>query len=233
MKNIFKKISAMFLIILLILSTTMTSYAASNHIYADETICEKGERISVPIKIKDNSGFMGFSITVSYDEDIFTPVSVTKGAILSGMFNDSIATSEDNTFKVVFTGTENIVADGELFTVVLDVADNVSGEYDIELNYSQPDTFCEGWDNVQLNCEPIYVKISYSEEETTTNIPTEEPSESNEPTINGPDESDENPTVSEKLSERMREWVASLPVVLREVMSIFVLPLAFVVSLFE
>ena len=233
MRTIVKKISVFLLAALLILSSVMTVFATSNSIYADETICEKGDRITVPIRIKDNSGFMGFSITVTYDADIFNPVSVTKGVMLSGMFNDSIATSQNNSFKVVFTGTENITTDGELFAIVFDVAGNVSGRYNIELDYSQPDTFSESWGNVQLNCELITVKVSYNEDETTTDAPLDEPSEPDEPTTKEPDEPIEEPADSKKLSERMRMWVNGLPVVLREIMSIFVLPLAFVVSLFE
>ncbi|MBR2471442.1 MAG: hypothetical protein IKB55_02040 [Clostridia bacterium] len=227
-------ISAILAFVMLFTVATNVS-AVSDRVYSEPVVCEKGDRITIPIKIEGNSGFMGFAVIVSYDKDIFTPVSVSKGEMLKGIFNDSISTSSDNTFKAVFTGTENFTDDCILFNMVFDVADNVSGKYDISLSYSQPDTFKEGWADVNFNCEPISVSVSYVEPETElTTVQPEEPTEEpEEETTEAPTQPQDTPDVSQKLSERIRAWANGLPVPLNIILVIFALPFAWIVSIFE
>lgn len=218
------------------LFTVATNVSAfSNRVYSEPVVCEKGDRITIPVKIEGNSGFMGFAVIVNYDKEVFTPVSVSKGEMLKGIFNDSIATSSDNTFKVVFTGTEDFTDDFILFNMVFDVADNVSGKYDISLSYSQADTFKEGWADVNFNCEPVSVSVSYVEPETepTTAQPEEPTEEPKEETTEDSTQPQDTPDVSQKLSERIRAWVNGLPVPLNIILGIFVLPFAWIVSIFE
>ncbi|MBR6784847.1 MAG: hypothetical protein IKM25_01190 [Clostridia bacterium] len=248
-----KKSTAILLSALILVSVACIAFASnvSNRIYADSVTVEAGEQITVPVKIENNDGFMGFSVIVTYDVDVFTPVSVSKGSMLSGMFDDSIETSTDNSFKVVFTGTSDVETDGILFNVVFDVADGASGEYDIELSYSQQDTFKEGWENAEFNCEVAKVIVTVdgttapSVTEPATNPsepstqPEEEPSEEpgSEPVTNPVTEPSTDPTddpSNEKpLSVRMKEWVGSLVMPLNVILGIFVYPLAFIISIFE
>ena len=218
----------------------------TNKIYADAVTVEAGEQVAIPVKIENNDGFMGFSIIVTYNSDVFTPVSVSKGSVLTGMFNDSIATSTDNSFKVVFTGTADIVSDGELFSVVFDVDNDASGKYDIELSYSQQDTFKEGWENAVLNCESAEVIVTVNgttAPPSTTTVPTTEPStEKDEPstkpvqeeTTTQPSSEPENEQgISKPLSVRMTDWVDALPAPFNIILAIFVYPLAFLIAIFE
>ena len=235
-----KKLAVILLSLVLALSAVYNTFAASvpNRVYADSISVESGERVTIPVKIENNGGFMGFSIIVTYDAEIFTPVSVSKGEILAGMFNDSIDTSTDNSFKVVFTGTGNVTGDGVIFNIVFDVSDEASGKYDISLSYSQQDTFNEIWDNVVLNCEKIETIVTVNgttaapaptEPSTTEPSPTEP--DSDEPSTTEP--STEPSDGQKPLSVRMREWVKGLPIPLNYLLSIFVIPLALIVSVFE
>lgn len=234
-----KKLAVILLSLVLALSAVYNTFAASvpNRVYADSISVESGELVTIPVKIENNGGFMGFSIIVTYDAEIFTPVSVSKGEILAGMFNDSIDTATDNSFKVVFTGTGNVTGDGVIFNIVFDVSDEASGKYDISLSYSQQDTFNEKWDNVVLNCEKIETVVTVNG--TTAPAPTE-PS-TTEPSPTEPDSDDPSTTEpstepsdgQKPLSVRMREWVKGLPIPLNYLLSIFVIPLAFIVSVFE
>lgn len=243
-----KKTAAIFLSVLIILSAIFNAFALNvpNKVYADTVTVEAGEQVTIPVKIEKNDGFMGFAIIVTYDEDVFTPVSVSKGTMLTGMFNDSISTSTDNSFKVVFTGTSDIVSDGVLFNAVFNVSDDASGRYDIELSYSQQDTFKEGWDNAVFKCNAaeIVVTVNGTTAPTTTSTETatekEEPStEPNEeelttkPVTEPSTEPSDEPDSGKLLSVRMKEWVNGLPFPLNIILSIFVLPVAFVVSIFE
>ena len=233
-----KKLAVILLSLVLALSAVYNSFAASvpNRVYSDPVSVESGERVTIPVKIENNGGFMGFSIIVTYDEEIFTPISVSKGEILAGMFNDSIETATDNSFKVVYTGTGNVTGDGVIFNIVFDVSDEASGKYDISLSYSQQDTFNENWNNVVLNCEKIETVVTFNgttaapdPTEPSTTEPTEP--DSTEPSTTEPSTE---PSDSQKpLSVRMREWVNGLPIPLNYLLSIFVIPLAFIVSVFE
>ena len=235
-----KKLAVILLSLVLALSAVYNTFAASvpNRVYADSISVESGERVTIPVKIENNGGFMGFSIIVAYDAEIFTPVSVSKGEILAGMFNDSIDTATDNSFKVVFTGTGNVTGDGVIFNIVFDVSDEASGKYDISMSYSQQDTFNEIWDNVVLNCEKIETIVTVNgttaapaptEPSTTEPSPTEP--ESDDPSTTEP--STEPSDGQKPLSVRMREWVKGLPIPLNYLLSIFVIPLALIVSVFE
>ena len=235
-----KKLAVILLSLVLALSAVYNTFAASvpNRVFADSISVESGELVTIPVKIENNGGFMGFSIIVTYDAEIFTPVSVSKGEILAGMFNDSIDTSTDNSFKVVFTGTGNVTGDGVIFNIVFDVSDEASGKYDISLSYSQQDTFNENWDNVVLNCEKIETIVTVNgttaapaptEPSTTEPSPTEP--DSDEPSTTEP--STEPSDGQKPLSVRMREWVKGLPIPLNYLLSIFVIPLALIVSVFE
>lgn len=242
-----KKTTAIILSLLILVSVVFNAFASdsANKIYADTVTAESGEQITIPVKIENNDGFMGFAVIVTYDDDVFTPVSVSKGTMLTGMFNDSIATSTDNSFKVVFTGTGDITEDGVLFNAVFNVDEDASGRYDVELSYSQQDTFKEGWDNAVFSCESAEVVVTVNgttAPETTTAPSTTEKEElstqpedetttqpSTEPSTEPSDESDD----GKLLSVRMREWVDGLPFPLNILLGIFVIPVAFVISIFE
>ncbi len=264
-----KKTIAIFLFVLIFVSIICNAFASNvaNRIYTDTVTVESDETVSIPVKIENNNGFMGFAVVVTYDENVFAPVSVSKSSMLSGMFNDSVATSINNSFKVVYTGTGNVTADGELFNIVFDVADDMSGKYEIKLSYSQQDTFNESWDNVVFACENIEVIVTENgttsttsesttqlttvtttepttqKQETTTQITTTEPSTTEpitpepsveETTTHPVTEPSTEPEDEEKpLSVRMREWVNGLPFPLNIILGIFIIPVAFIISIFE
>lgn len=230
-----KRFISVILAFVMALTVATNVSAVSDRVYSEPVVCEKGDRITIPVKIEGNGGFMGFAVIVSYDKDIFKPVSVSKGEMLKGIFNDSISTLADNTFKVVFTGTEDFTDDCVLFNMVFDVADNISGKYDISLSYSQADTFKEGWADVNFNCEPISVSVSYVEPETepTTTQPDEPTEDPEEETTEDSTQPQDTPNVSQKLSVTIKNWVNGLPIPLNIILGIFALPFAWIVSIFE
>ena len=241
-----KKTAAIVLAVAVIMSAMFNAFAAnvSNKIYADTVTVEAGEQVTIPVKIENNDGFMGFAVIVTYDDEVLTPVSVSKGSILTGMFNDSIATSTDNSFKVVFTGTSDIIDDGVIFNAVFNVDGDASGRYDIELSYSQQDTFKEGWENAVFNCKDAEVVVTVNgttapettESTTEKEEPSTEPDEdesTTKPVTEPSTEPSDEPDDGKPLSVRMREWVNGLPFPLNILLGIFVIPVALVISIFE
>ena len=250
-----KKTTAIILSALILTSVMFSAFASNvtNKVYADTVTVEAGEQITVPVKIENNGGFMGFSITLTYDDEVFTPASVSKGSMLSGMFNDSIETATDNSFKVVFTGTADVVSNGILFNAVFDVSDGASGEYEIEISYSQQDTFKEDWSNAVLNCDAAEVVVTVNgttAPTTTQTVPSTEPTTEKDEPSTGTDgeetttkpvepstepstEPGEDPVGEKLLSIRMIEWLGGLPVPLNLILAVFVYPASFIVAAFE
>ena len=122
-------------------------------IYADASI-------SVPVTLENNTGLMGFLITVKYDPKILEAVSVETGELIPNgtMFDDTVGAKEGE-FKVLWSGNENRNGDGCLFTLNFRAAGQ-EGSAEITLEYSQADTFDEKYRNVALVCEPVSYQIS-------------------------------------------------------------------------
>lgn len=78
----------------------------------------KGSTVTVPVSISNNCGLMGMQIKVEYDNTCLVPISVESTDIFStGEVNDSVETSQDNTFDVIWAGSENMNSDGKLFNM--------------------------------------------------------------------------------------------------------------------
>ncbi len=111
---------------------------------------------------------MGFKITVDYDKSVLTSPKVTKGDITgNGMLNDSIGVSPEGTIEIVWSGTQNEVGNGTL--MILSFTAVEAEDTQIRLSYSQPDTFNEAWDDVELKCSDIAVRFSADTSNAVTN----------------------------------------------------------------
>ena len=138
-------------------------------VYAAETNCSAGEQITIPICIENNTGLMGFSFELSYDNKKLSPISIVNGDLTStGLLNDSIETSKDNTFKVNWSASDNVNGDGTLFNVIFNVLEDVSSDTEIELSYVQKDTYDNQYHDVVLSPENITLHISGESSNQTT-----------------------------------------------------------------
>ncbi len=213
---------------------TASAQAQANRVYAKTVTADAGKQFTIPVLIENNAGFMGFSVTVTYDAAVFTAVSAQRGSMLNGLFNDSIGVTAEGSFTTVYSGSANCTQDGTLFTVTLNTAeDAVSGDYTILLSYSQADTFNESWKDVVLQCEPITVRLEGAEPPTEPETePATEPE--TEPVTEPESKTEPTPQPSGKtLSQRMLDWLNGLPAVFKYMLWIFVRPLAALISLFE
>ncbi len=223
-----KTISALMALAFLFAMLHTVSAATDNHVFADPiTQTAENETVVIPVQIERNAGFMGFAIQVTYDATVFTPVSVQKGAVLSGMFDNSIGYGNVGSFRVVYSGSDECTQNGELFTLTFTInaaIDNDQTET-IGLTYSKQDTFNEQWQDVTLNCEDIQVMLKGKASEPESE-PTSEPEESTTvPVVE--------PQPEKKLSERLTDWYESRPVVIRVLLWIFVKPLIRIIAATE
>ncbi|MBQ9531405.1 MAG: leucine-rich repeat protein [Eubacterium sp.] len=130
-------------------------------VYSESIVASSGDEISVPVFIKNNTGLVGFGFEIEYDSKMLTPVSVTKGSIITSGLDDNLqGDAVPGKFKVVWYGTENLTDNGILMYLNFAVSDKASGETIIKLSYTQEDTFNEDFGDVELVCSDITITVS-------------------------------------------------------------------------
>lgn len=178
------------------LTSIIVAYAkAPPEIYSPpDKITFDGDKITIPIFIKDNPGLMGLKLRLDYSTDSLSYPVVSSSDILSvGMFESSISNSTNGSFDVVWNNTENVSEDGNLFTIEFTKnASFISGKSIISLNYYSDDTFNEDWKNVDLKCDDIILTIdgdkTVAENITKNTQPIENTVEISIPVLSGNDD---------------------------------------------
>ncbi len=146
---------------------TDTRNVETTTVYSDSISAVAGSEISVPVRIKNNSGAMGFALEFEYDSTVLTPVSVEKGSLItSGLDDNLLGDAVPGKFKVVWYSTENLTDNGILLYLNFTVSDRASGNTTIGVNYIQDDTFNESFEDVVLTCEDIDISITNSSSAT-------------------------------------------------------------------
>ena len=178
-KNKIMRKVAMFLALAMALTTfplvdaNAFAYAEGSATISSQTglTAEAGSTITVPINISDNPGIMGLGLNVTYDEEVLTPQTVETTSISTGenmACNDTIETSKDNSFRIIWAGGENMTQNGTMFNVTFKVSDFAEGNTEIQLSYSKPDTFNEDFEDVTLNCSPVTINVTPKAAAVTT-----------------------------------------------------------------
>ena len=130
---------------------------------------EKGATLTIPFRIQNNTGIMGFKIFVSYPSAVLSNPSTQKGSLLNkGSYMDGIQKDTTSSFSLLWSNSENTYGDGELFVLNFRVKNEASpGDYTIILSYSQDDTFNEQWKDVQLSLQNVVIHINGDENQTS------------------------------------------------------------------
>ena len=141
-------------------AVTDTRNICNTTIYSEQISVNAGEDISIPIYVKNNAGFMGFALEFEYDSNVLTPVSVTKGNLItSGLDDNLLGDAIPGKFKAVWYGTENLTENGILMYLNFTVNDKANGETTVETNYLKDDTFNEDFEDVEFDCNSIQITI--------------------------------------------------------------------------
>ncbi len=158
-----------------LLFMTTASSAEINMISADKVETKAGEVVQIPVRIVNNTGFMGFSFNIHFDNRFLTPLSANRGQLLSnGIFDDSIGVNQTGIFKVLFSSTTDIIGDGELFVLHFRVQKNTVNNQKIEISYNKADSFNERWEEVHFQCKDVIVNVESSSGEIGTETPESE-----------------------------------------------------------
>ena len=80
MKKTVKRILVCVLAVILSSIACISAFAENvAEIYSESFAVNSGENVTIPVYIKNNPGIMGYKITVEYDENVFVPLSVSRG----------------------------------------------------------------------------------------------------------------------------------------------------------
>ncbi len=178
-----KKLLPFILTLILTLQCSFVCFAdVSPEVYADELSLNVNELQLIPVNIKNNSGIMGFKMTVEYPSEYINIKSITKGSVTSGgNFNHNLGLKEDKV-DIIWNSIEDVKKDGSLFVLGVELSKEITDNIVIKLSFSQEDTFNEEWEDVIFDCKSIVISAKYIETatketttekgETTTKAPT-------------------------------------------------------------
>lgn len=143
-------------------SVSVTVLASGTSESADlecaDVVATRGQStVRVPVSISNNKGLMGYKLNFSYDADILEPVAVT-GSFGGRLFNN-IGLNEGS-FDVLWNDSEDTADDGEMLVIEFNVVSNTFSTTQIDVSYSQPDTFNEDYENVELVCNGSNVAVN-------------------------------------------------------------------------
>ncbi|MBR4031032.1 MAG: hypothetical protein IKJ06_06540 [Clostridia bacterium] len=128
-----KKITA-FLVILFILSTYV--FAVNSPALTVGTVtADNGDTVTIPVTVKDNPGFAGFSFDVTYNKTYLTPVDASRGPIWSSSITHNIqeGVAPSGVLTVVGAKIDDTTDDGILCYIKFKISDSASGEYPLTL----------------------------------------------------------------------------------------------------
>ena len=150
-----------------VLGSLSVSASAANTVYSDSNIqATASQTVSIPIRISDNSGLMGYDMNFTYDDDVLTPVSVTRGNIMTdGFFEDDIegTTSTETRFRVFWSHAYPSTENGILFYLNFNIDSKAMGSTTLQVGYDKSATFDGNYDDVTLNCSDISIAIINNE----------------------------------------------------------------------
>ena len=132
-------------------------------ISADSVKGEYNGEITIPLKISNNKGLMGYKLHFTYNPEELTPVSVKNGEPFAGNLENNIGIYEA-CFDVLWNSTEPVTADGVLLNITFKVNTEKTTTSTIRLEYSQEDTFDGSYNDVVFDCRDVTVELNPAKE---------------------------------------------------------------------
>ncbi len=165
MNKVLKKLISVFLITYILFTNVAICFSSSTEnqcfVYTIASQVSTGQDVLIPVYIRNNHGFMGFEMMIQYDPAIVTAKNVEVGKLLpNGLFDFSVDADKQGTIHVIFTNTEDIKNDGELFTIAFNVVSTKVTTSQLTITTKQENTFNERWEDVQFNCSPGILSVN-------------------------------------------------------------------------
>lgn len=161
-----KTLPLMWIVIILMSTSISVSAQEIVRVYS-EISSYTDKKIEVPIKIENNTGLMGYKFTIKAKNLKILDVNPSDD-FSDGVFNKKIS-DDKSSAEVIWTNSEVIYSDGELYTVMAEVEDDNS-TCEISLIHSPTDTFDGNYKEAHLACDLIVINSDSGEtQETTSN----------------------------------------------------------------
>lgn len=194
-----KRIINLFLVTVLVLCSFVCAEAAEKepHLYGTDIEAVKGETISYPIMIENNSGIAAIKFSVGCENADIKPVAGSDGKSLE--FKTGEAFAAGNAFgavtetggQIVWFNIKNIKKDGELFVVSFKIAETVAnGKYTVNLGYSQIDTIDQKENPVKFNVTAGSITVKDKKQAGNGNTAVVPP-ENTDPAVKDPEITDD------------------------------------------
>lgn len=133
------------------IKVTASSSGHSAKVYSKDVLAKAGtDTVCVPVYISENDGIMGFRISIAYDPEVLRPSSV-EGKIGKGNLQDNIGV-HPGSVDIIWNYSEDDFFEGEMLLIEFEVLTNSFTVTDINISYSQDDTFNESYEDVTLLC---------------------------------------------------------------------------------
>ena len=147
-KKAMKKLVSILLCVAMLCAISVTAFAEGVATTASVSVgsgeAGKGEKITLPLSIKDNLGIASLTTVITYDAAVLsvTDNDVVPAGILDGAVNTADAskaiyqvnTAEAGKIYISFIKTENVTGDGALFNIGFTVkTDAATGDSDISV----------------------------------------------------------------------------------------------------
>ncbi len=101
--------------------------ATGTSVLLDNSKASPGGTAQVKANIVKNPGLSAYKFKVNYDADVLTPVSITPNAEFGGTFSTNLEDADRTELNVLwYSGNDDVVANGELFTVNFKVNDSTA-----------------------------------------------------------------------------------------------------------
>lgn len=147
-----------------------------------------GETLSVAVKVKNNPGILGMTLTLSYDDSALTLIDASSGSAVSDVLAFTKPGRYANPCNFTWDGielTDKQIEDGEILKLTFEVADNAkNGTYPISITYDEDSIFDKDLSSVDISVINGSVTIGSSTIEPTnppappqtpTEVPTNAP----------------------------------------------------------
>ena len=136
MRNMAKRAISLLCVISMLLSMMITVQAAGIEIAVESQILQQSsgiETIEVPIKISNNTGILGMTLQVAYDEGL-TLTGVAKGGALSSLTFTKPGNFSANPVNLVWDGeAEADTSNGVIATLTFTVSMDSAKDYNIDI----------------------------------------------------------------------------------------------------
>lgn len=166
MKKIWVCMSCIILSIVLLFPGTFATAAEKPSITVESVTVElSDDSITVPVKIANNTGICGATLTITYDEELKL-TDVLAGTAFSSLTMTKPGNFDENPVKVLWDGMEADTSNGEILLLTFDNP-NKAGLYEIKISYENGEIIDGSLNPVQLNITngDITVKQPAGEEE--------------------------------------------------------------------